>query len=51
MGVIQSQNQVVNMKYFDDRESEFKRYLEKYARLGNTKVGRINLKVKIYDGS
>jgi len=51
MGVIQSQNQVIRMKFFDDREGEFKKFLKKYAGVGNTKVGRIDVQVKIYDAS
>ena len=51
MGVIQSQNQVIRMKFFDDREGEFKKFLEKYSGVGNMKFGRMNLKVKVYDAT
>jgi hypothetical protein len=51
MAVIQSQNQVVRMKFFDDREGDFKKFLEKYSGVGNTKVGKMNVKLKIYDAS
>ena len=51
MAVLQAPSQIVRMKFLDEKENEFKLFLQKYAGSGQTKMGRSNLKIKIYDAS
>jgi hypothetical protein len=51
MAVIQAPSQIVRMKFCDEKENEFKIFLQKYAGSGQTKMGRTNIKVKIYDAN
>ena len=51
MALLQAPSQVVRMKFGDDHEGEFKRFLKKYEGVGPMVVGRGKIKVKIYDAS
>ena len=51
MAMLQAPSQVVRMKFGDDHETEFKKFLQKYEGNGSMVLGRGRARVKIYDAS